>query len=144
MNLKTLQWDDELLRRFPFQGRFCRRFDRAARYMTMSPLGPLSGVAVAGILGDPAGGAGGTDMFQERRSQEHLRHGLLLLMNTGESRGIETRTTHDHAYKLGNQGQRDMRWKQRPLLPARWCSGCATSLGLIKTSAELKNWRLTV
>ena len=83
MNLETLDWDPEIMKTMGIPRAMLPKIVSSSEvYGTAT--GTLSGIPVAGILGDQQAAAGGPDLLQPRRGQEHLRHRLLMLLNTGE------------------------------------------------------------
>jgi glycerol kinase len=144
MNLKTLQWDDELLRAFAIPRQVLPQIRSSSEVYGRIAQGPLKGVAIAGILGDQQAALVGQTCFRSGEAKNTYGTGCFLLMNTGakptESKhGLLTTV----AYKLGG-------------LPARYAlegsvaiggalvQWLRDNLGLIKTSAEVEELALSV
>lgn len=85
MNLATLDWDDELLEAFEIPRSLLPRIvsssDVYARLPTSSP---LSGVPLAGILGDQQAALVGQTCFAPGEAKNTYGTGCFLLLNTGE------------------------------------------------------------
>jgi glycerol kinase len=101
MNLETLQWDDSLLRLFDIP-RACLPEIRSSSEVYGYCAGVLSGVAIAGALGDQHGALLGQACLRPGEAKNTYGTGCFLLMNTGETphfskRGLITTL----AYKLG-------------------------------------------
>lgn len=87
MNLKTLDWDPELLALFgipramlPAIRPSCER----AGFGTISTVPALEGVAVCGVLGDQHGALVGQTCFAPGEAKNTYGTGCFLLMNTGD------------------------------------------------------------
>jgi glycerol kinase len=104
MNLKTLDWDDELLAAFEIPRVMLPEVRSSSEEYGMARLPAISGVPVAGILGDQQAALVGQACFHPGEVKNTYGTGCFLLMNTGE-RMVESTcgllTTV--AYKLGNQ-----------------------------------------
>ena len=104
MNLKSLAWDPELLRTFSIPAEMLPRIYSSSEVYGRVAEGPLSGVPVAGILGDQQAALVGQTCFRHGEAKNTYGTGCFLLMNTGtepvESKhGLLTTV----GYKLGDQ-----------------------------------------
>jgi len=103
LNLKTMAWDDELLRAFEIpRGVLPQVMSSSEVYGTVAD-GPAKGVSIAGILGDQQAALVGQACFRAGEVKNTYGTGCFLLMNTGEQAvpsqyGLLTTV----AYKFGN------------------------------------------
>jgi glycerol kinase len=102
MNLKTLDWDDELLRAFEIPRPVLPKIHSSSEVYGTVVNGSASGVAIAGILGDQQAALVGQVCFLPGEVKNTYGTGCFLLMNTGEQSvpsqfGLLTTV----AYKLG-------------------------------------------
>src|SRR6478736_4723210 len=102
MNLKTLDWDDELLQAFSIPRQILPQIRSSSEIYGHVARGPLKGVAIAGILGDQQAALVGQTCFKSGEAKNTYGTGCFLLMNTGERAvrstcGLLTTV----AYKLG-------------------------------------------
>ncbi len=103
LNLKTLDWDEELLSAFEIPRAMLPAVRSSSEVYGVARLPAISGVPVAGILGDQQAALVGQACFQPGEVKNTYGTGCFLLMNTGErmvasSCGLLTTV----AYKLGN------------------------------------------
>jgi len=103
LNLKTLDWDQELLSAFEIPRAMLPAVRSSSEVYGMARLPAISGVPIAGILGDQQAALVGQACFQPGEVKNTYGTGCFLLMNTGErmvasSCGLLTTV----AYKLGN------------------------------------------
>jgi glycerol kinase len=144
MNLQTLQWDEELLRAFFIPRQILPEIRSSSEVYGHVTQGPLSGVAVAGILGDQQAALVGQTCFRSGEAKNTYGTGCFLLMNTGtqptESKhGLLTTV----AYKLGDQPAR-YALEGSVAIGGALVQWLRDNLGLIKTSAEVEELALTV
>jgi glycerol kinase len=104
MNLRTLDWDDELLSAFEVPRAMLPEVRSSSEVYGVARLPAISGVPIAGILGDQQAALVGQACFQPGEVKNTYGTGCFLLMNTGErivpsSCGLLTTV----AYKLGKQ-----------------------------------------
>jgi len=128
MNLKTLDWDEELLAAFEIPRAMLPEV-RSSSEETGYDIAGDSGRAVAGILGDQQAALVGQACFHAGEVKNTYGTGCFLLMNTGERMVASTcglLTTV--AYKLGNKGACYALEGSVALL-AHWCNGYETTLG---------------
>jgi glycerol kinase len=144
MNLKTLQWDEELLRAFSIPRQILPEIRSSSEVYGRIAQGPLSGIPVAGILGDQQAALVGQTCFKSGEAKNTYGTGCFLLMNTGE-RPMESKhgllTTV--AYKLGDQPAR-YALEGSVAIAGALVQWLRDNLGLIKTSAEVEQLALTV
>ncbi|HEY1526743.1 MAG TPA: glycerol kinase GlpK [Candidatus Angelobacter sp.] len=144
MNLKTLQWDEELLRAFSIPRQILPEIRSSSEIYGQIRQGPLSGVPVAGILGDQQAALVGQTCFRSGEAKNTYGTGCFLLMNTGE-KPVESKhgliTTV--AYKLGDQPTR-YALEGSVAIGGALVQWLRDNLGLIKTSAEIEELALAV
>lgn len=104
MNLRTLDWDDELLSAFEIPRGMLPEVRSSSEVYGVARLPAISGVPIAGILGDQQAALVGQACFRPGEVKNTYGTGCFLLMNTGErivpsSCGLLTTV----AYKLGKQ-----------------------------------------
>jgi glycerol kinase len=104
MNLRTLDWDEEMLSAFEIPRAMLPEIRSSSEVYGVARLPAISGVPVAGILGDQQAALVGQACFQPGEVKNTYGTGCFLLMNTGErivpsSCGLLTTV----AYKLGKQ-----------------------------------------
>lgn len=102
MNLRTLDWDDELLAAFEIPRAMLPEVRSSSEVYGTASLSPIAGVPVAGILGDQQAALVGQACFHPGEVKNTYGTGCFLLMNTGErmvpsSCGLLTTV----AYKFG-------------------------------------------
>ncbi len=144
MNLKTLQWDAELLKAFSIPEQILPRIRSSSEVYGHVAEGPLSGVAVAGILGDQQAALVGQTCFKSGEAKNTYGTGCFLLMNTGEKpvqskHGLLTTV----AYKLGDQPAR-YALEGSVAIAGALVQWLRDNLGLIKSSAEIEELAATV
>src|SRR5438876_1677185 len=103
LNLKTLDWDDELLRAFEIPRSVLPQVKSSSEVYGTVADGAAKGVAIAGILGDQQAALVGLACFRTGEVKNTYGTGCFLLMNTGEQAvpsqfGLLTTV----AYKFGN------------------------------------------
>jgi glycerol kinase len=144
MNLKTLEWDDELLQAFSIPRQILPKIRSSSEVYGRIAQGPLKGVAIAGILGDQQAALVGQTCFKSGEAKNTYGTGCFLLMNTGtkptESKhGLLTTV----AYKLGEQPAR-YALEGSVAIGGALVQWLRDNLGLIKTSAEVEELARTV
>jgi glycerol kinase len=104
MNLSTLNWDPEILSAFDIPHAILPRIVSSSEVYGQAILPSISGVEIAGILGDQQAALFGQTCFSPGEAKNTYGTGCFLLMNTGE-RPVDSTcgllTTL--GYKLGNQ-----------------------------------------
>ena len=144
MNLKTLEWDGELLQAFSIPRQILPQIRSSSEVYGHVAQGPLKGVAIAGILGDQQAALVGQTCFRSGEAKNTYGTGCFLLMNTGakptESKhGLLTTV----AYKLGEQPAQ-YALEGSVAIAGALVQWLRDNLGLIKTSAEVEELALTV
>jgi glycerol kinase len=144
MNLKTLEWDDELLRAFSIPRRILPQIRSSSEVYGHIAQGPLKGVAIAGILGDQQAALVGQTCFKSGEAKNTYGTGCFLLMNTGakptESKhGLLTTV----AYKLGKEPAQ-YALEGSVAIGGALVQWLRDNLGLIKTSAEIEELAVTM
>src|SRR5260370_6846972 len=84
MNLKTLEWDAELLQEFDIAGEMLPQVRSSSEVYGVARLPEISGVPVAGVLGDQQAALVGQACFRPGEVKNTYGTGCFLLMNTGE------------------------------------------------------------
>ncbi|HET6846051.1 MAG TPA: glycerol kinase GlpK, partial [Anaerolineales bacterium] len=86
MNLRSLEWDDDLLEQLGVPRAMLPRVAASSRVLgTVHGDGPLAGVPVAGVLGDQQAALFGQSCFSAGETKNTYGTGCFLLMNTGET-----------------------------------------------------------
>jgi glycerol kinase len=104
MNLSSLDWDPEILSAFDIPAAILPRIVSSSEVYGEAILECISGVKIAGILGDQQAALFGQTCFHPGEAKNTYGTGCFLLMNTGERAVSSTcglLTTV--GYKLGNQ-----------------------------------------
>lgn len=104
MNLQTLNWDLEILHQFGIPHAILPRIASSSEVFGHVQHGPLTGVPIAGILGDQQAALVGQACFEVGEAKNTYGTGCFLLMNTGaravaSTHGLLTTV----AYRIGNQ-----------------------------------------
>jgi glycerol kinase len=84
MNLRTLQWDEEILRLFGIP-QACLPAILSSSEVYGEAADGLAGVPIAGILGDQQAALVGQACFQQGEAKNTYGTGCFMLMNTGET-----------------------------------------------------------
>jgi glycerol kinase len=144
MNLKTLEWDAELLRAFSLPQQILPEIRSSSEVYARIAEGPLQGVPVTGILGDQQAALVGQACFKKGEAKNTYGTGCFLLMNTGEQ-PVESRhgllTTV--AYKLEKKPAR-YALEGSVAIGGALVQWLRDNLGLIKSSAEIEKLALSV
>jgi glycerol kinase len=144
MNLKTLDWDTELLKTFSIPRQMLPAIASSSEVYGRVARGPLRGVAVAGILGDQQAALVGQTCFKSGEAKSTYGTGCFLLMNTGEKpvasrHGLLTTV----AYKLGSQPAR-YALEGSVAIAGALVQWLRDNLGLIKDSAGIEELAASV
>jgi glycerol kinase len=104
LNLKTLEWDTEILAAFDIPRAMLPEVRSSSEVYGTAALPVISGVPIAGILGDQQAALVGQTCFRPGEVKNTYGTGCFLLMNTGERMvpskfGLLTTV----AYKLGDE-----------------------------------------
>jgi glycerol kinase len=83
MNLRTLDWDPELLAAFGIPRRILPEIRSSSECYGTAALEPVAGVPIAGILGDQQAALAGQACFHAGEAKNTYGTGCFLLMNTG-------------------------------------------------------------
>ena len=83
MNLRTLDWDPELLIAFDIPRQVLPKIRSSSEPYGVATLNAVKGVAVAGILGEQQAALAGQACFQAGEAKNTYGTGCFLLMNTG-------------------------------------------------------------
>ena len=143
-NLKTLDWDAELLRAFAVPRGMLPEVRSSSEVYGEATLPGISGVPIAGILGDQQAALVGQACFRPGEVKNTYGTGCFLLMNTGErsvpsSCGLVTTV----AYKFGAEPARYALEGSIAITGAlvQWLRD---NLGLIQTSTDIETLARTV
>jgi glycerol kinase len=144
MNLKTLEWDAEILKTFAIPAQMLPRICSSSELYGKITLPSLAGVPVAGILGDQQAALVGQACFACGEAKNTYGTGCFLLMNTGEApipsrHGLLTTV----AYKLGKQPAH-YALEGSVAISGALVQWLRDNLGLIKASAEVESLARTV
>jgi glycerol kinase len=138
LNLKTLDWDEELLRAFDIPREILPRVRSSSEIYGEAVPPAIAGVPVAGILGDQQAALVGQTCFRPGEAKNTYGTGCFLLMNTGErivasNFGLLTTV----AYKLGDEPARYALEGSIAITGAlvQWLRD---NLGMIQKSAEVE------
>ena len=143
-NLKTLDWDADLLRAFDVPREMLPEVRSSSETYGAATCAAISDVPIAGILGDQQAALVGQACFRPGEVKNTYGTGCFLLMNTGErsvpsSCGLLTTV----AYKFGTQPARYALEGSIAITGAlvQWLRD---NLGLIQTSSEIEVLARTV
>lgn len=104
MDLKTLNWDNEILREFDIPASVLPKIASSSEVYGKAVLGPIKEVAIAGDMGDQQAALFGQACFKVGEAKSTYGTGCFLLMNTGpkivpSKSGLLTTV----GYKLGEE-----------------------------------------
>ena len=144
MNLRTLDWDAELLREFGIPRQMLPQIRSSSECYGAATLGAVNGVPIAGILGDQQAALFGQTCFQSGEAKNTYGTGCFLLMNTGtdivQSRyGLLTTV----AFKLGAQPA-NYALEGSVAITGALVQWIRDNFGLIQTSPEIEALARTV
>ena len=144
LNLKTLDWDEELLEAFEIPRNILPQVRSSSEVYGTVTSGPAKGVVIAGILGDQQAALVGQACFRRGEAKNTYGTGCFLLMNTGEDAvpsqfGLLTTV----AYKFGTERPRYALEGSIAITGAlvQWLRD---NLGLITKSADIESLAKTV
>ena len=146
MNLATLDWDPEMLQRVRDSARHAARDPLQQRSLRRGHASMRSqGVPIAGILGDQQAALVGQACFSPGEAKNTYGTGCFLLMNTGR-RAVPSKCGLLTTVALPDRrrSRPATRWRAASPLPARWCSGCATTSGSSAPAPEIEALARTV
>ncbi len=104
MNLRTLDWDPELLATFGVPAQMLPKIQSSSQVYGNAVLDSLQGVPVAGILGDQQAALVGQTCFRSGEAKNTYGTGCFLLMNTGDQPvASKYGLLSTVAYRFGNQ-----------------------------------------
>ena len=83
MNLKTLDWDPEILASFGIPANILPRITSSSEVLGEAKLDSIRGVKIAGVLGDQQAALFGQTCFSPGEAKNTYGTGCFLLMNTG-------------------------------------------------------------
>jgi glycerol kinase len=137
MNLRSLEWDEEILRLFDIP-RACLPQIRSSSEVYGEATDGLAGVPIAGILGDQQAALVGQACFQQGEAKNTYGTGCFMLMNTGETPypskcGLLTTV----GYRFG-QAKTVYALEGSIAIAGALVQWLRDNLGLIQTSAEIE------
>jgi glycerol kinase len=144
LNLKTLDWDEELLRAFEIPRGILPQVRSSSEVYGTVAGGGAAGVPIAGILGDQQAALVGQACFRPGEVKNTYGTGCFLLMNTGEQSvasqfGLLTTV----AYKFGNAAAR-YALEGSVAITGALVQWLRDNLGLIAKSADVETLAKTV
>jgi glycerol kinase len=144
LNLKTLDWDAELLAAFEIPRAMLPEVRSSSEVYGAATLPAISGVPVAGILGDQQAALVGQACFRPGEVKNTYGTGCFLLMNTGE-RPVPSKfgllTTV--AYKFGHEPAR-YALEGSVAIAGALVQWLRDNLGMIRNSADIEPLARTV
>ena len=144
MNLKTLAWDEDILKEFAIPAEMLPRICSSSELYGEIGLPALAGTPIAGILGDQQAALVGQACFTPGEAKNTYGTGCFLLMNTGEApipsrHGLLTTV----AYRFGKQPA-NYALEGSVAISGALVQWMRDNLGLIKTSQEIEELARTV
>ena len=144
MNLQTLEWDRELLAIFGVPAQVLPKIVPSSQIYGTVRLGSLTGVPVAGILGDQQAALVGQTCFRPGEAKNTYGTGCFLLMNTGDKPvhskyGLLTTI----AYRMGNHPA-TYALEGSIAITGALVQWIRDNLGLISKSSEIEELARTV
>jgi len=144
LNLQTLEWDEKLLSAFEIPRTMLPSVRSSSEVYGTATLPEISGVPIAGILGDQQAALVGQTCFRPGEVKNTYGTGCFLLMNTGErivpsKFGLLTTV----AYRFGTEPARYALEGSIAITGAlvQWLRD---NLGIIESSADVENLARTV
>jgi glycerol kinase len=144
LNLKTLNWDAELLSAFEIPNAVLPQVRSSSEVYGEASLGAIAGVPIAGILGDQQAALVGQACFRPGEAKNTYGTGCFLLMNTGErivpsNFGLLTTV----AYKFGS-GRAHYALEGGVAISGALVQWLRDNLGLIQKSSDVEILARTV
>jgi len=144
LNLKTLDWDAELLAAFEIPRVMLPEVRSSSEVYGRAALPAISGVPIAGILGDQQAALVGQACFRPGEVKNTYGTGCFLLMNTGEKLvpskfGLLTTV----AYKVGSEAAR-YALEGSVAIAGALVQWVRNNLGIIRKSADIETLARTV
>jgi glycerol kinase len=144
LNLKTLNWDQELLSAFEIPSAVLPQVRSSSEVYGETSLSTIAGVPIAGILGDQQAALVGQACFRPGEVKNTYGTGCFLLMNTGErivpsTFGLLTTV----AYKFGS-GRAHYALEGSVAISGALVQWLRDNLGLIQKSSDVEMLARTV
>ena len=144
MNLRTLEWDPELLALFEIPRAMLPSIRSSSEHYGVAAAEPVQGVAITGILGDQHAALVGQTCFNPGDAKNTYGTGCFLLMNTGDTPvrsecGLLTTV----AYRFGSEPAR-YALEGSVAITGALVQWMRDNLGLIQTSADIETLARTV
>jgi glycerol kinase len=144
MNLRTLEWDEELLNLFDIPAAMLPKICSSSEAYGKATAEPLPGVAITGILGDQHAALVGQTCFNPGDAKNTYGTGCFLLLNTGET---PVQSTHGLlttvAYRFGKTPAR-FALEGSVAITGALVQWLRDNLGLIQHSADVEALARTV
>jgi glycerol kinase len=144
MNLRTLEWDKELLDLFEIPAAMLPRICSSSEAYGSATADPVPSVAITGILGDQQAALVGQTCFQPGEAKNTYGTGCFLLLNTGET---PVQSTHGLlttvAYRFGTSPAR-YALEGSVAITGALVQWLRDNLGLIQHSADVEALARTV
>jgi glycerol kinase len=144
LNLKTLEWDEDLLSAFDIPKAMLPKVCTSSEVYGQATLPEISDVPIAGILGDQQAALVGQACFRPGEVKNTYGTGCFLLMNTGERAVVSTcglLTTV--AYKFGSEPAR-YALEGSVAITGALVQWLRDSLGIIQKSSDIETLARTV
>ena len=144
MDLRTLEWDDELLAAFEVPRALLPEIRSSSEVYGTVADGPLAGVPIAGILGDQQAATFGQVAFEAGESKNTYGTGNFLIVNTGtEITSSENGLISTVAYRLGDEPAR-YALEGSIAVTGSLIQWLRDNLGIIEKSADVEELALSV
>ncbi|KAB7726297.1 glycerol kinase GlpK [Rudanella paleaurantiibacter] len=144
MNLRTLDWDDDLLRDFNIPRAMLPTIRSSSEVFGMVASEVMPGVPVAGILGDQHAALVGQTCFEPGQAKNTYGTGCFLLLNTGtELRESTCGLLTTVAYKFGNEPV-NYALEGSVAITGALVQWLRDNLGMIKNSGDVETLAKTV
>ena len=137
LNLKTLDWDDELLRAFEIPRSVLPHVKSSSEVYGTIADGAVKGVVIAGILGDQQAALVGQACFRPGDVKNTYGTGCFMLMNTG-AKAIASKNNllTTVAWRIG--GRTEYALEGSIFIAGAVVQWLRDGLGIIKSSAEIE------
>jgi glycerol kinase len=144
MNLKTLEWDREILRLYEIPEIMLPRICSSSEVYAPAQLDAIQGVPIAAILGDQQAALVGQTCFRLGEAKSTYGTGCFLLMNTGRDlvpseHGLITTL----AYRFGEQPA-EYALEGSIAISGALVQWLRDNLGIIETSSDIEKLALSV
>jgi glycerol kinase len=144
MNLKSLEWDEEILNTFGIPRPMLPRIRSSSEIYGCAQIGSIRDVPIAGDLGDQQAALVGQTCFKAGQAKNTYGTGCFLLLNTG-THAVQSRhgLVTTVAYRLGNQPAH-YALEGSVAIAGALVQWLRDNLGLIQTSSDVEALARTV